>query len=300
MIRRTPRSPALRPLGALPISLLASPLVLLFVLAAGSAWAQSTVVSFGVEGGQPTTETLGGLAVEPDHAVNIDDLALLWVDLPPAEDIDAFHFLPPSSVLFSTTTAVSLGGVIYGPGDVVEFDGASYSLFFDGSDITAAAVNVDAFSILPSGNLLISTSLSGTIHGFSFVNGDVVEVDPVAETASLFSGLSEAALFTGANQDVDALHYDADAGTLLMSVRTSGIGTITGLAYGDDASDVFEVELAGAISATVFLDGDALYDGETRQLDAVFLPEPGLGLSLACGALLAAAAGRGRRGGADA
>lgn len=260
-----------------------------------SAAPDTVVISFGVEGGQPTTEFLSGLAVEPDHAVDIDQPALLWLELPPGEDVDAFHFLPPSRLLFSTTTSVSLGGVIYTPADVVEFDGVGYSLFFDGTDLVGAGPNIDALSILPNGNLLISTSLAASLHGFDFANGDIVEVDPVAQTASLYEGLSEAALFTGANQDVDALHYLAATDTVLVSVRTSGAGTLAGTAYSDADSDLFEVETAGAISSVPFLDGDALFDGLTRQLDAAFVPEPAFAAPLFAGALATLAGARGRR-----
>lgn len=267
------------------------------VLAAGASSAQdSLVISFGVEAGQPTSESIGGLAVEPDHAVDIDQPALLWVDLPPAEDIDAFHFIPPSSVLFSTTTSVILGGVTYSPADVVEFDGVGYSLFFDGGDLVGAGPNIDAFTILANGNLLISTSLSASIHGFSFLNGDVVEVDPVANTASLYEGLDEAALFTGANQDIDALHYDGATDTVLVSVRTSGAGTLAGTAYADADSDLFEVETAGAISSVLAHDGAALFDGFTRQLDAAFVPEPAFGTQLLGGVLAGLGLVRVRRG----
>lgn len=256
---------------------------------ASSAWAvppeESLVISFGVEGGQPMVETVGGLSVEPRDGVNLDDTARIDLGLPAIEDIDAFHFLPTNQYFFSTTTSVSLGGEIYTPGDIVLFDGATYSVFFDESLITAAARNIDALTILPNGHLLISTSLSSEIYGFAFQNGDVVEIDPVAETASLFMGLDEATLFSGANQDIDGLHYDPATGTLLISVRTAGGGTIGGLAYGDAASHVFEIDPSGVAATSVYLDGTGLFDGATRQLDSVFVPEPGARSMLILGTL---------------
>ena len=136
------------------------------------------------------------------------DLGLLAL-----EDLDAFYFIPIHRYLFSTSTAVTLGGVIYGPGGIIEFDGASYSLFFDENEIVAAARDIDALRLLPNGNLLISTSTSAELYGFAFPDGDVVEVDTVDQVASLYQGLDEATLFTtGAHQDIDALHYDAATG----------------------------------------------------------------------------------------
>ena len=236
--------------------------------------AADTVVSFGVEAGQPTVETIGGLPLEASDVAAVETPKVITAALPPAEDIDAYHFLPTSSLIFSTTTAVLLDGVTYGPGDVIEYDGRGYSLFFDGGDLVGSAPNIDALSILPNGDLLISTTLSAEVYGFAFLNGDVVRVDPVGQTAGLYMGLDEATLFTGANQDIDALHYDDATDNLLVSVRTAGIGAIAGLPYSSDDGDVFELVIAGTVSATTFLDGEGLFDGATRQVDAVWLPEP--------------------------
>jgi hypothetical protein len=288
LVMRIKRSITPRTNRSEPITILCAATLALFV--GGSAGAvppdESLVISFGVEGGQSAVETIDGLSVEASDPINVDDGALIEMGLPAAEDIDAFHFLPIDQYLFSTTTSVILDGVIYTPGDVVLFDGAGYSVFFDETLITAAARNIDALTVLPNGNLLLSTSLSSEIFGFSFLNGDIVEVDPVGMTASLYMGLDEATLFSGANQDIDGLHYDPATGRLLVSVRTSGGGTISGLAYSDSAAHVFEIDPSGVAATSLFLDGTELYDGSTRQLDSIFIPEPGTQLMLALGTLL--------------
>lgn len=260
---------------------------------------EELITSFGVQGGMATTETIFGIPVEPRDAISVDTGAPVFNFLAAFEDIDAFHYLPNGNALFSTTTAVTVGGNTFGPGDVVEFDGATSSLFFDSSLITSAAANIDAFTVLPNGNLLLSTTLDSTVYGFSFKNGDIVEVDPVGATAALFNGLDEATLFTGSNQDVDGLHFDEATGNLLLSVKIAGTGTIGGLAYtGAQISDVFELDSGSGWSASLLLDGTGLYDGSTRQLDAVYLPEPALLVQLAAGTslLLALRRRRGRSG----
>jgi hypothetical protein len=135
--------------------------------------------------------------------------------------------------------------------------------------------NVDAVSLLSETRFLLSTSTSETLFGFSFDDGDVVVVNPGEMTAGLYLGLDEALLFTGANQDIDALHYDRFGRTLLFSIRNDGIGTAAGVSYDLD-SDLFAglvaFPLAGpATGGTVFLNGIGLYDRATRQLDAAFL-----------------------------
>lgn len=255
---------------------------------------EELIVSFGTQGGMATTETIFGIPVEPRDALSVDTGAPVFNFLAAGEDIDAFHYLPNGNALFSTTTSVTVGGNTFSPGDIVEFDGTTSTLFFDDTLITSAAKNIDAFTILPNGNLLLSTSLNSTIFGFAFANGDIVEVDPVGMTAALFNGLSEAALFTGANQDIDGLHFDEATGNVLMSVRTTGGGTVGGLAYSNQSADVFELDSGSGWSASLLLDGTNLYDGSTRQLDAIYLPEPSLFAQLGAGAVFLTALQRGR------
>ncbi|MGH0035483.1 MAG: hypothetical protein ACQGVK_10715 [Myxococcota bacterium] len=242
-------------------------------LVCASAAAQANpVVSYGVQGGQPNTEMLGGVSVRPQDAVDVATSDLVFDALPVAEDLDAFHVRDDGTLLFSTTTAVSLDGGSYAPGDVVAYDGVSYSVVLD-DGLFGTTQNIDAVTELPNGNLLISTSLSATLFGFSFDDGDVVEVDLAGGTAALYQGLDEAALFTGTNRDIDALHYDRGNDHLLLSVRVDGVGTIGGLSVNGTgaAADLFDLDLSAGISGSLFLDGAALYDGATRQLDAAYL-----------------------------
>jgi hypothetical protein len=237
-----------------------------------SAAEANPVISFGVQGGQPATETLGGTSVRPADTIDVATASISFGALP-SGDVDAYHVLPNGDVLFSITTSLNLGGTIYSDGDIIRWDGVAYTEYFD-EGLFGSNQNIDALTVLPNGNLLISTSLSATLFGFAFLNGDVVEVDPVAQTAGLYMGLNEAAIFTGTNADIDALHYDVGTGNLILSVRTDGVGTIGGYAYnGTGASaDLIELDLSGPSPVgSLFLDGAALFDGSTRQLDAVFL-----------------------------
>jgi hypothetical protein len=241
-------------------------------------------VSFGVQGGQPNAETFSGLAVRPEDALNLDVPSVLSF-LPAIEDLDVLHLPSGGGIYFSTTTSVHLDGTQFFPSDVVMYDGIDYSLAFDGS-LLDAGQNVDAVTELENGNLLISTATPATLFGFSFLDGDVVEVDLGGGSASLFMGLDEATLFTGTNQNIDALHFDADTGNLLISLLIDGVGTVGGLAYDSNDeiySSVIELDLSGAPTGFVLLDGNGLYDGATRQLDAIFLPEPSGATALAAG-----------------
>jgi len=249
---------------------------------------EDLVVSFGVQGGMPSVETYLGTSVRPENSLNLDTAQLAFVQLPPSEDLDAIHYRE-ESLIFSSTTGVFLKGTQFFPSDLIEFDGFNFNLAFDGS-LLGPGENIDAVTELDNGNLLISTATGASLFGFSFDDGDVVEVDLGNSTASLYMGLDEATLFTGTNQNIDALHFDPDTGNLLISVLIGGgTGTIGGLAY--DASDnistdVIELDLSGGVSASILQEGDGLYDGQTRQLDAVYVPEPSVAAALAAGAAL--------------
>jgi hypothetical protein len=234
-------------------------------------------------------------------AVDVSNGDLVFSAFPDTilEDIDAFHIMPDGSVVFSTSTDVTqgFGGLsAFKNGDLILWDGAAASLLFSevvgfGSSLN----NIDAFSVLPNGNWLLSTDLPAILGGLSFQNGDIVEYDPVADVGTLYMGLDEATIFTGtpqSNADIDALQVDED-GSVIFSIRSNGIGRIgNDLPYGwaDVAStDLFLLNPTSG-HAELFLDGAGLFDGMTRNLDAVSLdrgtipiPEPGRLLLLGFG-----------------
>jgi len=234
------------------------------------------IVSFGVQAGLPATETIDGLTVRPADAVDASIPSIAFGELISAEDVDAFHRTNNGAVIFSTTTSVSLDGTIYQASDLIVWTGSSYKLFFPGASLLGAGENIDAFTLLPQQRMLISTQTGATLYGFTFNDGDIVVVDQKAQTAGLYQGLDEAALFTGTNQNIDALHYDWETGDLMISVVTAGgVGTIAGVPFGTTDNmhaKVVRFNPAAPSGGYVFLDGVGLFDGATRQIDAFFMP----------------------------
>jgi hypothetical protein len=234
------------------------------------------VISFGVQGGQPGTESIEGLVVRPADAVDVAVPSISFDQLASSEDIDAYHEGPQGTVIFSTSTGIQLGEEFFQAADLIRWKGGTaYSLYFDGAGLLGPGQNIDAVTLLPQNRMLISTAIPATLYGFSFNDGDVVLVDRGAETAVLFEGLDEAALFTGSNQNIDALHYDVETGALLLSVLIDGLGTVAGVPY-TQADDLFasvvRLDPENPSGGQIFLDGVELYDGVTRQLDAFSLP----------------------------
>ncbi len=264
----------------------ALPSAALLLLSTSSAWA-STVISFGVQGGLPATESLGGTTVTPSDGVDIDTATIAFdqiQQLNSTADLNGLHFRANGNPLFTANNPIfnvpdGVGNVFQG--EVLEYDIASdtYSILFD-----EGLTNVNGFSILPSGNYLLSTTSTSSLPGLaSFTDGDIVEWNPTTEQASLY--LDEADIFTsGANNGIHALHA-LSATEVLFSPSTDGSGTIgsNNLAYSADSADLFLIDKDTGV-ASLFLDGENLWDsGNTRNTDAVFVPEPATALLLALG-----------------
>jgi hypothetical protein len=198
------------------------------------------IVSFSVEAGL-LNATLDGEVVRPADAVDLDSGDVVFDAFPDSilEDIDAFHVMPDGTVVFSTSTDVTqgFGGIAnIKNGDLVQWDGVDATLLF--SEVVGFGSthnNIDGFSILGNGKWLLSTTLSATLGGLSFQDGDIVEYDPDTDVATLYEGLDEATIFTdnpNSNPDIDALHANPD-GSVIFSIRTDGIGRVgNGPTYG--------------------------------------------------------------------
>jgi hypothetical protein len=250
-----------------------------------SGVSSANVISYGRAGGQPATETLGGTTVRAVDVVDTGSNSLLFSAFPdsPPEDIDAFHMLGNGSFVFSTSTDVTqgFGGLSsFKNGSLVLWDGSTASLLADENTLFGGAnADIDGFSILSNGNWLMSTSTTAAYGGGTFLNGDLVEYNPINDIASLYMGLGESTLFTGSpqsNPDIDALHALAD-GSVIFSLRTNGLGGIGNnfnYATADAPStDLFSFDPSTGVGG-LFLEGAGLFDGRTRNVNAVFVPIP--------------------------
>ena len=144
---------------------------------------------------------------------------------------------PPHDVIYlSSTTNGNVGGISFNDEDIISYDTGSgeWAMVFDGSDVGLTG-DVDAFSFLADGSLLLSVDSSTTLGGISVDDSDIVHFAPAllgpntSGTFSLYFDGSDVGLSTS-GEDVDALHIRPD-GRLVMSFV--GSYNVSG-ASGDD------------------------------------------------------------------
>ncbi len=112
------------------------------------------------------------------------------------------------TIHLSTEGGATLAGVSFTGGDVVEYDDVALSVtvpdaFDESSFNPPPSEEIDAFELLPSGNMILSTRTNAILNGYAFGNGDLVEYDPVNDivTQTIFSE----ALFGPGGGNIDAV-----------------------------------------------------------------------------------------------
>jgi len=198
-------------------------------------------------------------------------------------DIDALHLLGNGNYILSTTESETLGGLSFRDGDLVEYNPLTdtATLFFN-EDLFSDNEDIDAVHVLDNGHIVLSTTGNASLGGLSFENGDLVEYDPIAGTASLF--LDEDLFSSGEN--IDAAHVlvepdnnvetITDFETTLISGGTDDVLDLTDLLSGlgfdattDDINDWLTLVDEGTdTTVNVDLDGAG---GSSNSIDLVVL-----------------------------
>jgi len=124
-----------------------------------------------------------GYAVEFDAAAR---------GVPAGANLDAVA-LYAGSLLMSFDVAFDLGALHVEPADLVEFDGTTFQIFFDGSAAgVAPGLDLDGADYLPcNGHLLLSFDGSGSIGGVAFDDEDVLEYDRVSAWQMSYDGTAQ-------------------------------------------------------------------------------------------------------------
>ena len=166
---------------------------------------------------------------------------------------------PPASgspLYFSLADVATVGGVTAENEDVVFFDGTSFSLAFDGSDVGIGTFRIDALAWVDSTSLLLSFDVAGAVSGIA---ATVDDSDIVLFTATSL-GANTAGAFTlyfdGSDVGLTAGSEDVDAVELLSNghilVSTFGAVAVTGFSGDDKDLLEFSPTSFGAVTAGTF------------------------------------------------
>ncbi len=190
---------------------------------------------------------------------------------------------PPVVLYFALESSATLSGVSMANEDIVAYDGATYSLLFDGSDVGLSSAVIDAFVIVGSNQILLSFTEPRTIAGIS---GTVDDSDIVSFTATslgsttagsfaMYFDASDVGL-SSSDEDIDAVELLPD-GRLVMS--TLGSFSVTGASGAGHDLIVFTPTSIGATTAgtwAMYFDGsDVGLSSSSETVDAVAIDAAG-------------------------
>jgi len=218
--------------------------------------AQQAMAAIGTVRLSPDTTLLLSAQTVADENLAEDDLtgAVALQDVgavPRAAGLAAYHLLENGDQLLVLDTAVSLPGpVIARSNDIVRYDGAAYTLEFVGSnrDVPHGA-RIDALTLAENGDLLLSFDVTTALPSVVAQDEDLVRFDGVDQYELFFDGSAEG---LDPGLDLDAAHFDADSGHLLISLDSGG--TAAGTVFSDE--DILEYDPIGE-AWTIAYDGSA-------------------------------------------
>jgi len=182
-----------------------------------------------------------------------------------------------SGYYLSLAANQTVGGVRSADEDILYFDGSTWSLFFDGSDVGAATADLTAFDLLDPDSLLMSFSSALTLNGLSVNPQDVVRFDAsslgstTAGTFSMYLDGSDVGL-DATSEKIDALDVLGDGRVLISTSGSPSVSGVTG-AKDEDILAFTPVTLGDATSGSwaMYFDGSDVGLGEvsTEDVDAL-------------------------------
>jgi uncharacterized protein YjiK len=184
-----------------------------------------------------------------------------------------------SPLYFTLLGPTTVGGIAVQDEDVVFFNGSTFSLAFDGSDVGITSLRIDAFARLDATRLLFSFDTPGAVPGIA---GTTDDSDIVLFTATSLGGVTSGTFsmyFHGADVGLTTAGEDVDAVELLgngrILISTLDIATVSGVTADDEDLMRFTPTQLGPVTAGTFFlyfdgtDVDLIDAGEDVDAAAV-------------------------------
>ncbi|MEE9404167.1 MAG: MprA protease, GlyGly-CTERM protein-sorting domain-containing form [Algisphaera sp.] len=270
---------------------------------AGTAWGNGIAVpDIAISTEAPAS--LGSVNFENDALVAYDpdtNAALQVFDLGDQfgiiRNLDAAHILPNGHVVISTQAGDTVAGVAFTESDLVELDpvNGTASLLLDASAvglvIPSNLPQINGVHVRDNGHILFSIAANPgvTFKGGTYTKADIIEYDPINDTASLFFDGSAITGVNGFDADVRGFAVIDDDHVLLAAfdVATGSAMTLGGVSFTRDDLVLYNFGVpvvrvgsgdAGTSgSATLFMEGLNEFSAPGEIIDAVtqaVVPEP--------------------------
>ena len=165
-----------------------------------------------------------------------------------------------TNLLFvSSRSSASAGGVPFRDEDILAyaFNTQQWQMIFDGSDV-GITKDVDAFTFLADGSLLLSFNGPTTVPGLGAVDdSDLVQVLPTtlgSDTAGSFAWFLHGADvgLTTDSEDIDAISFTADGHLVISTIGDFATPTVSG-----KDEDLIQLDKASR-TWTLFFDGSTV------------------------------------------
>jgi subtilisin family serine protease len=191
-------------------------------------------------------------------------------------------------VLVSVLGSPTLGAAgVVADEDIAQYDGATgtWSIYFDGSDVGLASYAIDAMAVLPSGEILISIDLDGTVAGLTggpsgttVDDSDIIKFTPTslgattAGTWSFYFDGSDVGLTT-TGEDIDAITILPSGAIGISTLTDPSVTGLTGLA--DEDIVAFTPTALGSVTSgtyAYYFDGSdvGLSTNNNEDIDAAY------------------------------
>lgn len=163
-----------------------------------------------------TIELPGAVVARPQDIVRYDGVNFsiefdgLAEGIPSGVGIDAVSALSDSVLQFSLDTAAALPSLVVSDADIIDFDGASFSLVLDGAVAGIPGhLDVDALHFSPeNGTFYLSFDTGGEIDGRVFSDEDLVRYDPGSDIWSLaYDGSARSAEWVAGDLDAAFVNF---------------------------------------------------------------------------------------------
>jgi hypothetical protein len=177
---------------------------------------------------------------------------------------------PSSNALIyvSSSSSGTAGGISFDDEDIILYDVAtgSWSMYFDGSDVGLSRVDLNAFTFLPDGSILMSFNTALNLQDLGVVDdSDIIRFIPDT-TGNNTSGTFMSYLY-GSNSDLSKNSEDIDAISFTpegyLALSTTGSLEVTGVS-GEDEDLII---LDGDGNGSMYFDGSDLGFGKASSDD---------------------------------